>query len=106
MNVYAKPKRLSCVCFIGCCGGFHRARPAHHDSHLRAIHNIEFPASYAPDSDCMWYIMARAGERVVIDRADVFDLEPEPNCQYDFLELIDIATGNATRYAGVGVFSV
>ncbi|XP_061104653.1 procollagen C-endopeptidase enhancer a [Conger conger] len=59
-----------------------------------------FPSYYKPDSKCTWYITVPEGN-VVLLSFRVFDLEADPNCRYDY---VDVYNGHAYTMQKLGRF--
>jgi len=47
-----------------------------------------YPADYPDEADCIWSIHTTAGT-VILLRFDAFDVEYEPFCEYDAVEVYD-----------------
>ncbi|KZS08530.1 putative Neuropilin and tolloid protein 2 [Daphnia magna] len=71
--------------------------------HRQEFYSPGHPANYPPKIDCLLVIKADPGFVIRVDFRDMFDIEPHPQCLYDFLEIRDGAHGYSTligRYCG------
>ncbi|XP_076581205.1 procollagen C-endopeptidase enhancer 2-like [Chaetodon auriga] len=59
-----------------------------------------FPSSYKPNSKCVWYITVPEGH-VVMLAFRLFDLEADPTCRYDYL---DVYNGHSRLVQKLGRF--
>ncbi|XP_056156494.1 procollagen C-endopeptidase enhancer b [Lampris incognitus] len=59
-----------------------------------------FPSHYKPNSKCTWYITVPA-DHVVMVSFRLFDMEPDPTCRYDYL---DIYNGHSHAVQRLGRF--
>ncbi|XP_072542878.1 procollagen C-endopeptidase enhancer b [Salminus brasiliensis] len=50
------------------------------------IASEDFPTHYKPNSKCTWYITVPEGQ-VVMLQFRIFDLEADPTCRYDYLDV-------------------
>ncbi|XP_030648422.1 procollagen C-endopeptidase enhancer a [Chanos chanos] len=60
----------------------------------------DFPSYYKPDSKCTWYITVPE-DSVVMLSFRVFDLEADPQCRYDYL---DVYNGHSNMMQKLGRF--
>ncbi|XP_041093375.1 procollagen C-endopeptidase enhancer a [Polyodon spathula] len=75
------------------CGGEHVAESGF-------IASEGFPSHYKPNSKCTWYITVPEGNVVMLSFR-IFDLEADPQCRYDFLEVYN---GHARTSQRLGRF--
>ncbi|XP_038652379.1 cubilin [Scyliorhinus canicula] len=59
------------------------------------IASMNYPDNYPPNIDCIWTITVPNGEAVQLDFNDIFYIETDSKCKFDYLELHDGATSNA-----------
>ncbi|XP_048237900.1 cubilin-like isoform X1 [Haliotis rufescens] len=53
------------------------------------ITSPNYPASYPHNVDCAWIFTAPANERVMLHFEDQFNIENNPSCRYDYIEVRD-----------------
>lgn len=58
-----------------------------------------FPANYYNNLDYTNHLVAPNGTQIVV-RFSHLDVEAQEDCLYDYVEIIDRKTKNATRYCG------
>nr|CAB3264299.1 Tolloid protein [Phallusia mammillata] len=71
-------------------------------SHVGEITSPNYPNKYPGRKECTWHISTTAGHRVKLVFAE-FELENQPECTYDHLEVFDGENGTASmlgRYCG------
>uniref|UniRef100_UPI0037E9C1BC procollagen C-endopeptidase enhancer b n=1 Tax=Semicossyphus pulcher TaxID=241346 RepID=UPI0037E9C1BC len=59
-----------------------------------------FPSAYKPNSKCTWYITVPEGHVVMLSFR-LFDMEPDPTCRYDYL---DVYNGHSRLVQKLGRF--
>ncbi|KAF3697892.1 Procollagen C-endopeptidase enhancer 1 Procollagen COOH-terminal proteinase enhancer 1 [Channa argus] len=59
-----------------------------------------FPSHYKPNSKCIWYITVPEGHVVMLSFR-LFDMEPDPTCRYDYL---DVYNGHSRLVQKLGRF--
>uniref|UniRef100_W5LGV4 Procollagen C-endopeptidase enhancer b n=1 Tax=Astyanax mexicanus TaxID=7994 RepID=W5LGV4_ASTMX len=64
------------------------------------IASEDFPTHYKPNSKCTWYISVPEGQ-VVMLQFRIFDLEADPTCRYDYL---DVYNGHTYTVQKLGRF--
>ncbi|XP_063912969.1 tolloid-like protein 1 [Zophobas morio] len=62
------------------------------------LQSHENTGNYPADKKCLWTIIVPEGQQVVLD-FDKFNLEHEPNCLNDFVEVIDAGT-SLSKFCG------
>ncbi|XP_072515261.1 procollagen C-endopeptidase enhancer a [Salminus brasiliensis] len=75
------------------CGG-------HLDGDSGFVGSEGFPSYYKPDSKCTWYITVPEGNVVMLSFR-VFDLEADPMCRYDY---VDVYNGHSNMVQKLGRF--
>uniref|UniRef100_A0A4W3K7X0 Cubilin n=1 Tax=Callorhinchus milii TaxID=7868 RepID=A0A4W3K7X0_CALMI len=59
------------------------------------ISSMNYPNNYPQNIDCTWTITVPAGEAVQLDFEDLFYIEPDSQCAFDYLELHDGPSSNS-----------
>ena len=62
--------------------------PGTYDETQKELHSPNYPRDYGNNADCQWNIQASTGRRIEIRFAD-FRLEPQSECQFDWLQIHD-----------------
>ncbi|CAL8085154.1 unnamed protein product [Calicophoron daubneyi] len=73
--------------------GFFGVPSLHKHSKEYRFQTPNYPERFPPDIECIKVITAPLGQRIVMAFRGVFELEPEPHCMMDFLEIRDGAFG-------------
>lgn len=58
-----------------------------------------FPSNYQNNLDYGYHLIAPPGTQIVL-RFSHLDVEDQEDCLYDYVEIVDKKTANATRYCG------
>jgi len=58
-----------------------------------------YPFNYVNNMDHRNHLIAPRGTKIVI-RFSHLDVEPQENCLYDYVEIVDLTTRNRTRLCG------
>lgn len=59
---------------------------AHYMTSTGAIRSPGFPNDYPSDQHCIYKITVPKGQQIMLN-ISFFDLEDDPECRYDFLEI-------------------